>query len=140
KNDSQQWLQNAPQALPMSQPRSDGQIWHFLLPAEGMANYKDKEVKSLYPKQFKQLSDWRKEFLKLLDGDEQRRLEKLSAKVEELWQVHTDDQRKIRQKTTDPYDIYGMPSTGRTQTTLDYKDQVLMQELYSEGLSNSSAF
>lgn len=140
KNDSQQWLQNAPQAVPMSQPRSDGQIWHFLLPAEGMANYKDKEVKSLYPKQFKQLSDWRKAFLKPLDGDEQRRLEKLSAKVEQLWQVHTDDQRKIRQKTTDPYDIYGMPSTGRTQTTLDYKDQVLMQELYSEGLSNSSAF
>ena len=140
KNDSQQWLQNAPQAIPMSQPRSDRQIWHFLLPAEGMANYKDKEVKSLYPKQFKQLSDWRKAFLKPLDGDEQRRLEKLSAKVEELWQLHTDDQRKIRQKTTDPYDIYGMPSTGRTQTTLDYKDQVLMQELYSEGLSNSSAF
>lgn len=140
KNDSQQWLQNAPQAIPMSQPRSDGQIWHFLLPAEGMANYKDKEVKSLYPKQFKQLSDWRKAFLKPLDGEEQRRLEKLSAKVEQLWQLHTDDQRKIRQKTTDPYDIYGMPSTGRTQTTLDYKDQVLMQELYSEGLSNSSAF
>lgn len=140
KNDSQQWLQNAPQAVPMSKPRSDGQIWHFLLPAEGMANYKDKEVKSLYPKQFKQLSDWRKAFLKPLDGDEQRRLEKLSAKVEELWQVHTDDQRKIRQKTTDPYDIYGMPSTGRTQTTLDFKDQVLAQELYSEGLSNSNAF
>ena len=140
KNDSQQWLQNAPQAVPMSQPRSDGQIWHFLLPAEGMANYKDKEVKSLYPKQFKQLSDWRKAFLKPLDGEEQRRLEKLSAKVEELWQVHTEDQRKIRQKTTDPYDIYGMPSTGRTQTTLDFKDQVLAQELYSEGLSNSNAF
>lgn len=140
KNDSQQWLQNAPQALPMSQPRSNEHIWHFLLPAEGMANYKDKEVKSLYPEQFKQLSEWRKAFLKPLDGNEQRRLEKLSVKVEELWQVHTDDQRKIRQKTTDPYDIYGMPSTGRTQTTLDYKDQVLMQELYSEGLSNSSAF
>ena len=140
KSDSQQWLQNAPQAIPMSKPRSDGQIWHFLLPAEGMANYKDKEVKSLYPKQFKQLSEWRKEFLKPLDGEEQRRLEKLSAKVEQLWQVHTDDQRKIRQKTTDPYDIYGMPSTGRTQTTLDFKDQVLAQELYSEGLSNSNAF
>lgn len=140
KNDSKQWLQNAPEAVPMNKPRAEDEIWHFLLPAEGMANYKDKEVKSLYPKQFDTIKDWRKDFLKPLDGEEQRRLMALSEKVEELWQLHTREQRNIRQKTTDPYDIYGMPSTGRTQTSLDYKDQVLTQELYAEGLSNSSAF
>lgn len=139
-NDSQQWLQTAPQAIAMSQPRSAGQIWHFLLPAAGMANYKDKEVRSLYPEQFKQLGEWRKSFLKPLDADEQRRLEALSSKVEQLWQLHAAQQREIRQKTSDPYDIYGMPSTGRTQTSLDYKDQVLAQELYARDLSNSSAF
>lgn len=139
-NDSQQWLQTAPQAIAMSQPRSAGQIWHFLLPAAGMAHYKDKEVKSLYPEPFKQLSEWRKNFLKPLDADEQRRLEALSSKVEQLWQLHAAQQREIRQKTSDPYDIYGMPSTGRTQTSLDYKDQVLAQELYARDLSNSSAF
>lgn len=140
KNDSKQWLQNAPEAVPMNQPRAEDEIWHFLLPAEGMANYKDREVKSLYPKQFDTIKNWRKDFLKPLNGDEQRRLMALSEKVEELWQLHTREQRNIRQKTTDPYDIYGMPSTGRTQTSLDYKDQVLTQELYAEGLSNSSAF
>lgn len=139
-NDSQQWLQSAPQAIAMSQPRSAGQIWHFLLPTAGMAHYKDKEVRSLYPEQFKQLSEWRKNFLKPLDADERRRLEALSAKVEQLWQLHAAQQRQIRQKTSDPYDIYGMPSTGRTQTSLDYKDQVLAQELYARDLSNSSAF
>ena len=140
KNDSKQWLQNAPEAVAMSQPRAEDEIWHFLLPAEGMANYKDREVKSLYPDQFDTIKEWRKDFLKPLDGDEQRRLMALSEKVEELWQLHTREQHNIRQKTTDPYDIYGMPSTGRTQTSLDYKDQVLTQELYAEGLSNSSAF
>lgn len=139
-NDSQQWLQSAPQAIAMTQPRTAGQIWHFLLPAAGMANYKDKEVRSLYPEPFKQLSEWRKSFLKPLDADEQRRLEALSSKVEQLWQLHAAQQREIRQKTSDPYDIYGMPSTGRTQTSLDYKDQVLAQELYARDLSNSSAF
>ncbi|MCK9238709.1 MAG: hypothetical protein M0P46_11620, partial [Thiopseudomonas sp.] len=139
-NDSQQWLQSAPQAIAMAQPRKAGQIWHFLLPAAGMAHYKDKEVKSLYPEPFKQLSEWRKNFLKPLDADEQRRLEALSSKVEQLWQLHAAQQREIRQKTSDPYDIYGMPSTGRTQTSLDYKDQVLAQELYARDLSNSSAF
>lgn len=140
KNDSKQWLQNAPEAVSMSQPRAEDEIWHFLLPAEGMANYKDREVKSLYPDQFELIKEWRKDFLKSLNGDEQRRLMALSEKVEELWQLHTREQHNIRQKTTDPYDIYGMPSTGRTQTSLDYKDQVLTQELYAEGLSNSSAF
>ncbi|MCG3858103.1 hypothetical protein [Psychrobacter sp. Ps2] len=140
KNDSKQWLQNAPEAVAMNKPRAKDEIWHFLLPAEGMANYKDREVKSLYPKQFDTIKEWRKDFLKPLDGDEQRRLMALSEKVEELWQLHTKEQRNIRKKTTDPYDIYGMPSTGRTQTSLDYKDQVLTQELYAEGLSNSSAF
>lgn len=140
KNDSKQWLQNAPEAVAMNQPRAEDEVWHFLLPAEGMANYKDKEVKSLYPKQFDTIKNWRKDFLKPIDGDEQRRLMALSEKVEELWQLHTREQRNIRKKTTDPYDIYGMPSTGRTQTSLDYKDQVLTQELYAEGLSNSSAF
>ena len=140
KNDSKQWLQNAPEAVAMSQPRAEDEIWHFLLPAEGMANYKDREVKSLYPKQFDTIKEWRKDFLKPPNGDEQRRLMALSEKVEELWQLHTREQHNIRQKTTDPYDIYGMPSTGRTQTSLDYKDQVLTQELYAEGLSNSSAF
>lgn len=139
-NDSKQWLQNAPEAVPMNKPRAGDEIWHFLLPAEGMANYKDKEVKSLYPKQFETIKNWRKDFLKPLDGDEQRRLMALSEKVEELWQLHTREQRNIRQKTTDPYDIYGMLSKGRTQTSIDYKDQVLTQELYAEGLSNSSAF
>ena len=47
----------------------EGRIWHFLLPASGMANYKDKEVKSLYPDQFKLLSEWRKDFLKPFDRD-----------------------------------------------------------------------
>lgn len=140
KNDSKQWLQNAPEAVAMRQPRAEDEIWHFLLPAEGMANYKDREVKSLYPKQFDLIKDWRKDFLKPLNVDEQRRLMALSEKVEELWQLHTREQHNIRQKTTDPYDIYGMPSTGRTQTSLDYKDQVLTQELHAEGLSNSSAF
>ena len=143
-NDSQQWLKQAPQAIAMNAARpagqTEGRIWHFLLPASGMANYKDKEVRSLYPNQFKQLSEWRKDFLKPFDRDEQQRLEKLSAKVEELWQLHAEQQRSIRQKTSDPYDIYGMPSLGRTQTSLDFKDKVLAQELYAQDLSNSSAF
>jgi len=135
------WLSAAPQAVPMSQPRTAGQVWHFLLPDSGMASYTDKEVKALYPAPLKQISDWRKDFTKPLHKTECERLEQLSAKVEALWQEHARALAALRQKTTDPYDIYGIDTDGtRKRTDISYKDTVLDQELEAKGLANTSAF
>ncbi|MFJ3108369.1 Eco57I restriction-modification methylase domain-containing protein [Pseudomonas putida] len=134
------WLNAAPEALAMSAARQSGQIWHFLLPDCGMASYTDKEVKSLYPEPIKAINAWRKAFTKPFDTDERERLERLSARVEELWQEHARQLREMRRKTSDPYDIFGLPSQGRTQSSIDWKDQVLEQELFAKGLQNSSVF
>ncbi len=134
------WLNAAPQALPMSAARQSGQIWHFLLPDSGMASYADKEVKALYGDAIKAINDWRKAFTKPFDKDERARLERLSARVEELWQEHARQLREMRRKTSDPYDIFGLPSQGRAQSSIDWKDQVLEQELFAKGLQNSSVF
>lgn len=133
------WLNRAPQAVPMSVPRRSGQIWHFLLPDSGMANYSDKEVKSLYPDQIKAISAWRKGFIKPFDKTDLERLEKLSAKVEELWHEHARSLAGLRKKTTDPYRIYGFELSGQP-TSLGFKDQVLAQELEAKGLENASAY
>lgn len=138
--DGNQWLKTAPQQISMQQPMPQGKIWHFLLPADGMANYKDREVKALYPDAFKQLSAWRKQFLTPLDAEEQQRLLVLSEKVEELWQLHAEELRTIRHQTSDPYDVYGFPSQGRRHTSLEQKDQLLAQELYASGRKNTSAY
>lgn len=138
--DPDSWLNAAPQALPMSAAWHSGQIWHFLLPDSGMASYADKEVKALYPEPIKAINDWRKAFTKPFDKDERERLERLSARVEELWQEHARQLREMRRKTSDPYDIFGLPSQGRAQSSLDWKDQVLEQELFAKGLQNSSVF
>lgn len=37
----------------MNTPREETQIFHFLLPDGGMANYSDKTVKQRYPDDFK---------------------------------------------------------------------------------------
>lgn len=50
----------------MNTPREEKQIFHFLLPDSGMANYSDKTVKQRYPDDFKALDSWRKEFTKKL--------------------------------------------------------------------------
>jgi hypothetical protein len=140
-NNDSSWLKSPPVALPMSQQRSEGQIWHFLLPDSGMASYTDKDVKALYPQPLKIISEWRKDFIKPLDKTERERLETLSAKVEELWQEHTRALAALRQKTTDPYDIYGIETDGaRQRTDISFKDTVLDQELEAKGLANTSAF
>lgn len=138
--DSHFWLKQAPQRLSMNTPVGEQQVWHFLLPAEGMANYKDKEVKALHPEAFKQLAAWRKDFLAPFNDFDVQRLQKLSQKVDLLWQEHTQSQRAIRQKTSDPYDVFGMRSQQRQRRSIAEKDHILEQELYAKGLSNSSAF
>lgn len=138
--DSHFWLKQAPQRLSMNTPVGEQQVWHFLLPAEGMANYKDKEVKALHPEAFKQLAAWRKDFLAPFNDFDVQRLQKLSQKVDLLWQEHTQSQRAIRRKTSDPYDVFGMRSSDRQRSSIAEKDHILEQELYAKGLSNSSAF
>ncbi|WP_157204522.1 hypothetical protein [Methylomonas koyamae] len=133
------WLNHAPKAVPMATPRQTGQIWHFLLPDSGMAHYSDKEVKALYPDQIKAINTWRKTFTQPFNKTELERLEKLSTKLEELWQEHADSLVKQRKRTTDPYQIYGYQQTGN-RTPLNFKDQVLAQELEAKGLENTSAY
>jgi type II restriction/modification system DNA methylase subunit YeeA len=120
-SDKDAWLNQAPQAIPMAEPRPKGRIWHFLLPDSGMASYSDKEVKALYPDDIKACNTWRKEFAQPFNTSELERLEKLSAKVEELWQEHAQGLAKLRKRTTDPYRIYGFEQTGE-RTALNFKD------------------
>jgi len=138
-SDPLSWLSTAPANLPMKTPRKAGQIWHFLLPDSGMAAYADKEVKALYPEQIKAINAWRKEFTKPFTPGEIQRLETLSAKVEELWQEHTQALSKLRERTTDPYSVYGRAAAGKA-TELGFKDQIEAQELKADGVANAPAY
>ncbi|WP_341326442.1 hypothetical protein [Methylotuvimicrobium sp. KM2] len=133
------WLNQAPKAVPMATLRQPGQIWHFLLPDSGMANYSDKEVKALYPDQIKAINTWRKTFIQPFNKTELERLEKLSVKLEELWQEHARTQANFRKQTTDPYQIYGFQQSGKA-TTLDEKDQVITEKLETKEQQNTSAY
>ena len=135
----QSWLKNAPKRLPLGEERAEGQIWHFLLPDEGMARYNDKEVKKLYPESIKQISQWRKQFSKPFRYDEIERLETLSRRISELWDEHATSLARLRARTTDPYTILGHEGHGEG-TSLRYKDKALDQEIYARGLDNTPAY
>ena len=136
-SDDESWLCTAPQAIPMATPRVQGQIWHFLLPDSGMANYTDKEAKQLYKDDFKRISDWRKAFTKPFDKTDLERLERLSVKVEELWQEHATALANLRKRTTEPYAIYGFEGIGEA-SDLTFKDRAL-REMDASDMDNTSA-
>lgn len=137
--DDKSWLKSAPKRIPLGEQRSAGRIWHFLLPDKGMASYTDKVAKKLYPDEIKAINTWRKAFIKPFDQDEVDRLERLSARLDELWQQHARDLSRMRARTTDPYPVYGHDDDGQA-TSLTYKDQVLSGELHARDQKNAPAY
>ncbi len=100
------WHEEPPRKVTLAEPRRPDEIWHFLLPDPGMADYGDKDAKKLYPDDFERLKKWRKAFNAPLEQHEVARLQQLSVTVEELWMEHTQALARDRAKTEDPLDIW----------------------------------
>ncbi len=90
--------------------RKPTQVYHFLLPDPGMANYKDKTAKALEPERFKQIADWRKQFSKPLDPEQIKVLLSLSEKIDQLWAEHTQQLAADRDRTEDALVVW--PNVG----------------------------
>lgn len=112
--------------------RSADEIYHFLLPDPGMANYTDKVAKSLYPDDFARLKDWRKEWLKPLERHEIVRLQQLSQKIDELWQLHIQTMQQGRTATEDPLTVWPHHNTNQRCTSRSEKEKNREQGLLNE--------
>jgi hypothetical protein len=117
-------------------------VYHFLLPDPAMALYQDKVIKALAKDEIKAITDWRNSFCKKAFSPEHiKQLQAFSEKIDELWQAHTREQTRIRDKTTDPFTIWGQPEDQRHKMSrLDQKDHILAQERQSKDLKNSSPY
>ncbi len=100
------WYDEPPRRVTASAPRQADEIWHFLLPDPGMADYTDKDAKKLYPQDFERLKAWRKAFTAPLSNTEIGRLQQLSTRVEELWTEHTDALARDRRRTEDAMAVW----------------------------------
>lgn len=100
------WHQEAPRRVSADAPRRADEIWHFLLPDPGMADYADKDAKKLYPQDFERLKAWRKAFCAPLHNHELARLQQLSEQVEVLWAEHTAALARDRARTEDTLDVW----------------------------------
>lgn len=100
------WHEEPPRRVTPQAPRKPDEIWHFLLPDPGMANYTDKAAKALYPDDFERLKKWRKEFTRPLEPHEVARLQQLSEHVQALWLEHTQALARDRERTEDALDLW----------------------------------
>ncbi|MGO2478611.1 MAG: Eco57I restriction-modification methylase domain-containing protein [Pseudoalteromonas sp.] len=100
---SHNWLNTPPQE---AHQLEQNHIWHFLLPDTGMADYKDKVVKTIKPDEIREISDWRKRFnVKFAQADIQK-LAGLSQKIDERWQSVASLLASLRAQLTDAHPVW----------------------------------
>ncbi|MGQ9951341.1 Eco57I restriction-modification methylase domain-containing protein [Pseudomonas aeruginosa] len=134
------WRAAAPKALPLTQAPQATEIYHFLLPAEGMGMVSDKVVKALEPAAFEQFKQWRKAFTAPLTKDEVRRVQALSQAAEKLWQQHVDELARVRKATCDELHVWPDPAANRAPTSTAQKDTIYQREMLSEAQKNASPY
>ncbi|WP_254871210.1 Eco57I restriction-modification methylase domain-containing protein [Pseudomonas aeruginosa] len=134
------WRAAAPKALPLTQALQATEIYHFLLPAEGMGMVSDKVVKALEPAAFEQFKQWRKAFTAPLTKDEVRRVQALSQAAEQLWQQHAQELARVRRATCDELHVWPDPAANRAPTSTAQKDAIYQREMLSEAQKNASPY
>ena len=121
-------------------PLPDKHGWHWLMPDAGMANFNDRIIKTIAPDGLKAQADWRKKFNADITPTEARQIEALSRKAEELWQAHAEQMKKLRERTTDTYCLWGQSESEEHRTSTREKDHILDGELYSRHLHAASPY
>jgi len=111
-----------------------GTVYHFLLPDPGMADYRNKAAMRYEPTNFARIKAWRKAFCRPFTAEEIAELEALSARVDELWALHTEQLARDRRETEDTLPVWGSVGSARARrTSNDWKDRIRDQGVFSEG-------
>lgn len=116
------------------------QIFHFLLPAEGMGNVSDKVVKGLEPERFDAFKAWRRNFIRPLTREEFQRVQRLSVAVDKLWKQHAKELAKMRAATSDDLHVWPDEAPNRAPTTTAQKDHLYQTQMLSKAQKNASPY
>ena len=139
---SKVWHEHAPEELAWDAELPKDAIFHFLLPDPGMAAYTDKVIKELEPDAIDRCKRWNRAFVGEQFNDAQiAHLLRLSKLVDALWKDWAEQQRQLRQRTTDPLPVWEDP-TGAQEgdwTPLKLKDRIQEQEVLGRDVANTNA-
>ncbi|EKG0018095.1 class I SAM-dependent DNA methyltransferase [Vibrio cholerae] len=125
------WLNREPKRLGHNEARSPHEVYHYLLPDNGMANYSDKVVKAFKPTEIATINAWRKTFVRSFSMEEKDQLKRICQKIDELWQAHIEQRRKERNITTDNLQIWPNSARSAQRSSTNDKDTLLSQSQQS---------
>jgi len=137
------WMETPPERVEPGEERPEGHVYHFLLPDYEMANYSTSGGPGdLAAEEIKSLRSWRRDQKSGYDKEDLETLQRLSKAIDGLWKKHTRQQRRIREQTTDPIQVWGQPEpeSMRPPTTTRHKDEKWHSEMHSEGRRLSSPY
>ncbi len=135
------WYKSAPERLdPLKPTRTRDQVYHFLLPDEGMSAYDDKDVKKLYKAQLDIIKRRRAEWAQPLEAAEVDALRELSDCVDQLWAQHAGELAHDRLTTEDPIDVWGQPPSTRRSISFSAKEKVRAEGIFNENAPTASAY
>lgn len=112
------YLHAEPRRATLGAPRTDHEVYHFLLPDTGLCDYDNKSVKEHYGPELDQLKSWKKLLLEPLNEIELKRLGQLSARIDLLWRQHAEQLAKDRQATEDLLPVWPERGEGRVTSRL----------------------
>ncbi|MFH1872618.1 MAG: class I SAM-dependent DNA methyltransferase [Pseudomonadota bacterium] len=127
------WYDEAPRRLdPQTPTREADEVYHFLLPDPGMADYGDKTAKALYPDDFQRLKAWRSAFTQPLEAHEIQRLQQLSDAIDQLWAEHAKQIAADRVRTEDPLALWPASATSAIASTRAQKEAIRTKGLLNQ--------
>ncbi|WP_251930359.1 Eco57I restriction-modification methylase domain-containing protein [Salinibacter ruber] len=137
------WMETPPERVEPGEERTEGDVYHFLVPDYEMASYSTSGGPGdLAEEEIKSLRSWRRGLKNEFDQEGLQALQSLSEAVDGLWEKHARQQRRIREQTTDPIHVWGQPEPDsmRPPTTTRWKDEKWHTEMHSEGRRMSSPY
>ncbi len=135
------WHEEEPRRLNAKQPdRAADEIYHFLLPDPGMAQYTDKVAKALYAGDFQRLKVWRKDFCRPLERHELARLQQLSARIDELWAEHEQWLSRDRARTEDALTVWPSAESDAPNIPREVKETIRAQGLFNQDAELATPF
>jgi hypothetical protein len=127
------WYDAAPRRLdPQTPTRKADEVYHFLLPDTGMANYTDKVAKQLYKDDFDRLKLWRTAMNKPLEAHEIQRLQQLSEAIDQLWATHAQQMAQDRALTEDPLTLWPEKTASENANSRLQKEAILTKGLLNQ--------
>jgi hypothetical protein len=113
------WLNAVPRALSPEAPRREDEVYHFLLPDAGMADYANAAVKVYFGAELKRVAEWKKRLIEPFSEIEIRRLQQLSARIDALWGEHGRQLAADRARTEDRLPVWPETEAGTVTSRAD---------------------